>query len=74
MNRLALIGLLCVTSCASSPQVAIHCPQVKPWSPAEQRQLKAEIDPLNADSMIVRWLSDYVAMRDKARACAEVQP
>jgi len=74
MNRLALIGLLIVSSCASSPQVAIHCPTVKLWSPDEQRQLKAEIAPLPADSMIVRWLADYVTMRDKARACAEVQP
>lgn len=74
MRLLALIGLLLVTSCASSQQVVIHCPPVKPWSAAEQRQLKSELTPLPADSMIVLWLSDYVAMRDRARACAEVQP
>ena len=72
--KLGLAVLLLMASCASTPQTVIHCPQVKAWSPDEQRQLKTEITPLSADSMIVRWLADYVAMRDKARACASVQP
>jgi len=64
-----LAALAMVAACAPPAAVVVGCPAVKPWSAAEQDEMRRELDAMAADAILVAVMSDYVRMRDEARAC-----
>lgn len=60
-----------VTSCAPRVQKIYipTCPHITAYSVADQQQLKREIQAHTEASMIRRVASDYIGLRDQARAC-----
>ena len=47
------------------------CGSVVEWSPEIQAQAADELDALPADAVLLRFIEDYGAMREEARACRE---
>ena len=45
------------------------CPPVIEYSAVEQARAAEEVDGLPESTMVVQMLSDYVVLRDQARAC-----
>jgi hypothetical protein len=66
-------ALLALTACAAPAPVVMGCPAVKPWSAAEQNEMRRELDAMAADAILIAAMSDYVRMRDEARACRPAQ-
>ncbi|HXQ67986.1 MAG TPA: hypothetical protein VN980_15550 [Alphaproteobacteria bacterium] len=64
-----LAALAMCAACAPPAPVVIGCPAVKPWSTAEQSEMRRELDAMAADAILIAVMSDYVRMRDEARAC-----
>lgn len=55
-----------LTSCTSVQYVP--CPTVIAYSNTDQMELANEIND-NPRQQIVRWLGDYIGLRDQVRAC-----
>lgn len=57
---------LALTSCTSVQYVP--CPTLISYSNTDQRELAGEIrnDP---HPQVVRWIGDYIGLRDQVRAC-----
>jgi len=64
-----LVALAMLAACAPPAPVVMGCPAVKPWSAAEQSEMRRELDAMAADAILIAVMSDYVRMRDEARAC-----
>lgn len=64
-----LAALAMCAACAPPAAVVVGCPAVKPWSAAEQNEMRRELDAMAADAILIAVMSDYVRMRDEARAC-----
>jgi hypothetical protein len=45
------------------------CPPVANYSVADQTRTADEVEALAEGAVIVRMLSDYIVLRDQARAC-----
>lgn len=57
---------LALTGCSS-----VHyapCPTIVPYTKAEQAELASEIRA-NPQPQTVRWIGDYIGLRDQVRAC-----
>ncbi|MBR0560020.1 hypothetical protein [Neokomagataea anthophila] len=68
MWRYAAIGaLLALSSCASVHYVP--CPTLTTYSKVDQKALAAELR-LHPAPQTVRWVGDYIGLRDQVRACA----
>ena len=65
----SVAALAMLAACAPPAAVVVGCPAVKPWSAAEQNEMRRELDAMAADAILVAVMSDYVRMRDEARAC-----
>lgn len=71
-SRVALIFLMALAGCAihapvTSPAI---CPEVKKFTPAEQRSMADALDALPATNPINSMLApNWEQMRDDARAC-----
>ncbi|GAB6854481.1 hypothetical protein [Asaia astilbis] len=66
MRWLALVALLGLSSCSSVQYVP--CPVLVTYSKADQAALAAEIKA-NPNPETVRWIGDYIGLRDQVRAC-----
>jgi hypothetical protein len=65
-----LIAMLWLTGCAmGGPETRAPCPPVVDYTAAEQTRAADEVEALSEGAVIVRMLSDYAMLRDKARAC-----
>ncbi len=64
-----LAALAMCAACVPPAPVVMGCPAVKPWSAAEQSEMRRELDAMAADAILIAVMSDYVRMRDEARAC-----
>jgi hypothetical protein len=54
----------------SDQTVPAVCPPVVDYGAELQAKAAAEVEALSENSTIARLLSDYVVMRDQARACS----
>ena len=68
MRYILVFVLLLLTSCVDCPP-AITCIPLKPWNDIEQNNLKADIQQLPNNSMLIPAMIDYARMRSEARAC-----
>ena len=66
MRRLVLVALMGLTRC--SPMHYVPCPTLVPYSTADQAALAAEIQA-NPQPQTIRWIGDYIGLRDQVRAC-----
>ena len=63
--------MLWLTGCgmAGSDRQAQVCPPVVEYSTADRARAVEEVEALPEGAFIVQMLSDYVVLRDQARAC-----
>jgi len=68
--RLFKALLLCaaLTGCTSVRYVP--CPTLVTYSAADQRALAGEITS-NPQPQTIRWIGDYIGLRDQVRACSK---
>jgi len=66
MRWVALFGLLGLSACSSVQYVP--CPTLVTYSKADQAALAAEISA-SPKPEAVRWIGDYIGLRDQVRAC-----
>lgn len=66
MRRAALLLPLILASCSGIRYVP--CPTFVTYSKADQEALTAEIKA-NPNPETVRWIGDYIGLRDQVRAC-----
>lgn len=66
MRWIALIGLLGLSACSSVQYVP--CPTLVTYTKADQAALAAEIKASPVPET-VRWIGDYIGLRDQVRAC-----
>jgi len=66
MRWLALSALLGLSACTSVQYVP--CPTLVTYSKEDQVALAAEIKA-NPKPATVRWIGDYIGLRDQVRAC-----
>ena len=64
---LALIGLACLSACATV--VSDTCPTLFDYSEAEQARAADELDALPEGSALERLVGDYGVVRNEIRAC-----
>ena len=57
---------LALTSCTSVRHVP--CPTIVSYSNADQKELAREIQG-DTQIQVVRWIGDYIGLRDQVRAC-----
>ncbi len=57
---------LALTSCTSVRYVP--CPTIVSYSNADQKELAREIQG-DTQIQVVRWIGDYMGLRDQVRAC-----
>lgn len=72
-----IAAVLMLSACMGTPRPAatIACPPVKPYTAAQQKALSAAWASVPAGSPLDSAMTDYLALRDVARACAaSVQP
>lgn len=69
--------MLSLSACAETvfrTQLNIYCPPIVEYTPAFNERLAQEIEALPRDSIAIgQTISDYAAMRDRARACQKEQ-
>lgn len=53
----------------SGSETRAPCPPVVDYTAAEQARAGGEVEALPEGAVIVRMLSDYAVLRDRARAC-----
>ena len=63
-----LVFALALTGCTSVRYVP--CPTLVTYSAADQKALATEIRE-NPQPQTVRWLGDYIGLRDQVRACSK---
>ena len=76
-NKLKMTSLVIVTSllagCGTTvyrTEAQLYCPPIRTYDPAFNEQLISEIESLPSTSTALEEaLSDYIALRDKIRAC-----
>lgn len=62
--------MLWLTACAmAGSEGQVPCPPVVEYSAVDQTRAAAEIEALPESAVAVGMLSDYVVLRDQARAC-----
>jgi hypothetical protein len=62
--------MLWLTGCAmAGSETRAPCPPVVEYTSAEQARAADEVEAMPEDAVIVRMLSDYTVLRDRARAC-----
>lgn len=61
-----IVLMLAFTSCTSVRYVP--CPTLVSYSKADQAALATEIRA-NPQPQTVRWIGDYIGLRDQVRAC-----
>lgn len=65
-----MIAMLWLTGCATAgSETGAPCPPVVDYSSADQARAADEVVALPEDAVVVRMLSDYAVLRDRARAC-----
>lgn len=65
-----MIVMLWLTGCATAgSETHAPCPPVVEYSSADQARAADEVEALQEGAVVVRMLSDYVVLRDQARAC-----
>ena len=68
-----MTGLTLLSGCASTvykTELEVYCPPLKQYPQEFNEQLATEIESLPSDdTALVEALSDYIALRDKIRAC-----
>ena len=65
-----LIATLWLNGCATAgSETRAPCPPVVEYTAADQARAADEVEALPEGAVIVRMLSDYVVLRDQARAC-----
>jgi len=65
-----LIAMLWLSACAMAGSDAqAPCPPVVEYTGSDQARAADEMEALPEGAVIVRMLSDYVVLRDQARAC-----
>ncbi len=60
--------MLALTGCASVRYVP--CPTLVTYAAADQKALATEIRT-NPQPETVRWIGDYIGLRDQVRACSK---
>lgn len=76
-----MIGLLCLTACASTTPKPIVTSAVNPcdllplqnYSAADQNAVAAEVAAAPETAEWPQWVGDYVGLRDAVRACRKVK-
>jgi len=72
MLSLVLVTSL-LTGCGSTvykTQLEVYCPPIRTYTPEFNERLALEIESLPSDNTALEEaLSDYIALRDKIRAC-----
>lgn len=63
-----LVLSLALTGCTSVRYVP--CPTIVTYSAADQKALATEIRK-NPQPQTVRWIGDYIGLRDQVRACSK---
>ncbi|MBS1063452.1 hypothetical protein [Gluconobacter wancherniae] len=63
-----LVLALALTGCTSVRYVP--CPTLVTYSAADQKALATEIRA-RPQSQTIRWLGDYIGLRDQVRACSK---
>ena len=63
-----LVLMLALTGCTSVRYVP--CPTLVTYSAADQKALATEIRA-NPQPQTVRWIGDYIGLRDQVRACSK---
>ncbi|UMM63080.1 hypothetical protein [Aristophania vespae] len=53
----------------SSPHLQPVCPTLVPYSQADQQALTAELLQPGDRPQTVRWIGDYIGLRDQVRQC-----
>ncbi|GAB6854088.1 hypothetical protein [Asaia astilbis] len=66
MRWVALVAILGLSACTSVQYVP--CPTLVTYSKADQAALAAEIKA-SPKRETVRWIGDYIGLRDQVRAC-----
>lgn len=66
MRGIALLSLLGVSACSSVQYVP--CPTLVTYTKTDQAALAAEIKA-SPKPETVRWIGDYIGLRDQVRAC-----
>ena len=62
--------MLWLSACAmGGSETSVPCPPVVEYTAADQARVAAEVEALPEGAVIIRMLSDYVVLRDQARAC-----
>ena len=57
---------LALTSCTSAYYAP--CPTIVSYSDADQKELARDIQK-NSQHQVVRWIGDYIGLREQIRAC-----
>lgn len=68
---LAILALLAVSGCSTPApiDVAIACPPLRTWSPAEQAALAIALGSVPKQSVLWELELDWQSLRDSVRAC-----
>jgi hypothetical protein len=59
----------CATKPVSAPVVAVSCPSLKSYTPAQEAAMASALALLPPDSPLVQGFVDYGALRAADRAC-----
>ncbi|QHI96139.1 hypothetical protein GT348_07740 [Aristophania vespae] len=69
MKTYVIMLLLLVMGACSAPHLQTICPILVDYSPTDQQALAKELLQLPDHSHIVRWLGDYIGLRDQVKSC-----
>lgn len=68
MRALLIPLVLLASACTTKPPDAV-CPEIVPYSAADQRALAGEIETHPDLVQTPRFIGDYIGLRDQVRAC-----
>ncbi|UMM63149.1 hypothetical protein [Aristophania vespae] len=65
---LSFLTFILLAAC-STPRFRPICPTLVEYSQTDQQALATELLQPAKHTQIVRWISDYIGLRDQVRAC-----
>lgn len=63
------LSLFALCACAAGVDIQVHCLPLASYTPAQEAELAVEIKALPQNSLLLRAMLDYEALRDADRAC-----
>lgn len=70
MKKIPLwIGLGLLLGACSTSHLKPVCPTLVDYSPADQNALSAELLQPGERPQTIRWIGDYIGLRDQVRTC-----